>query len=436
MLDIKFIRDNQEVVLEAIKNKQMNVSLDHLLSLDDQRRKLTIETEALRSRRNEIAEKLKKGKDEKLIEESKVLKESLGKLDLELEEVEATWTEAMQQIPNIPLPEVPIGTNETENVVVKKWGEPTKFKFAPKDHLDLGETLDIIDMQRAAKVAGARFGYWKGGAARLELALMQFVFETLTTQETIKQIADTVEGGYIAKPFIPVIPPVIIKPEVYKRTGRLSEQDKEDKYHLDQDDLYLIGSAEHTLVTLHMDETLKEDILPLRYVGFSTCFRREAGSYGKDTRGMLRVHQFDKIEMESFAPKELSMKEHLFFVAIQEHLMQRLNLPYQLVMNCTGDMGKPNARQIDVETWIPAQNKYRETHSADYVTDFQARRLNTKVRRKSGETELLHTNDATAIAMPRALIAIMENYQQEDGSIMVPEVLRKYTGFDVIRKNG
>lgn len=435
MLDIKFIRDNQEVVREAIKNKRLNVNLDHLLSIDDQRRKLTIETEALRSRRNEIAEKLKKGKDEKLIDESKNLKETLSKLELELEEVEATWTDAMQQIPNIPLAEVPVGADESENVVVKKWGEPTKFTFPVKDHLDLGENLDIIDMQRAAKVAGARFGYWKGGAARLELALMQFVFETLTDEEVIKRIAESVAPGYPAKPFIPVIPPVIIKPDVYKRTGRLSEQDKEDKYHLDQDDLYLIGSAEHTLVTLHMDETIREEQLPLRYVGFSTCFRREAGSYGKDTRGMLRVHQFDKIEMESFTPKEMSLDEHKFFVAIQERIMQSLKLPYQLVMNCTGDMGKPNARQIDVETWIPAQDKYRETHSADYVTDFQARRLNTKVRRKSGETELAHTNDATAIAMPRALIAIMENYQQEDGSITVPEVLRKYTGFEKITKS-
>ncbi|MBX4186824.1 MAG: serine--tRNA ligase, partial [Candidatus Doudnabacteria bacterium] len=301
-----------------------------------------------------------------------------------------------------------------------------------KDHMALGEALDIIDMPRAAKVAGARFGYKKGGAAMLDAALMQFVFKTLTDPKIIKKIAD--EVGVEAKPFIPILPPVMIKPDVYTRTGRLSPEDADEKYKMAKDELFLIGSAEHTLVAMHMDETLSEADLPIRYVGFSTCFRREAGSYGRDTKGMLRVHQFDKLEMETFTTSESSRKEHDFLIAVQEYLMQQLELPYQVVINCTADMGKPNARQVDIETWLPGQKRYRETHSADYMTDYQARRLNIKYAKKGGGKEFIHTNDATAIALSRIPIAIMENNQQQDGSIKIPKVLQEFTGFDVIKK--
>src|SRR3989338_2873574 len=432
MLDIKFIRENLDKVRAAIKNKNSNANLDHALTLDDQRQKLIIESEAIRSRRNEITADMQKEKKEDLIEESKKLKEMLGMKETELKEIEAQWLVAMQEIPNIPLPDVPVGADETENQVLKKWGEPTEFKFEPKDHLQLGEALDIIDMTRAVKISGARFGFKKGGAAMLDAALMQFAFKALTDPQIIQQIAGSV--GVSPKPFIPVLPPVMIKPDVYTRTGRLSPQDEDEKYKMAKDELYLIGSAEHTLVAMHMDESINEKDIDLQYVGFSTCFRREAGSYGKDTKGMLRVHQFDKVEMESFTSAANSLAEHKFLVAVQEYLMQQLELPYQVVINSTGDMGKPNARQVDIETWLPGQKKYRETHSADYMTDYQARRLNIRIKRADGSSEYAHTNDATGIAMSRIPIAIMENNQMEDGSIRVPKVLIPFIGSDVIKK--
>ncbi|HTL39509.1 MAG TPA: serine--tRNA ligase [Methylomirabilota bacterium] len=434
MLDIKFIRDNKQKVEEAIKNKQLNVNLEHVLSLDDQRRKLIIETEAYRSRRNEITEKLKNGFDDILVEESKKIKEALTRLELELEEIELQWRQALDQIPNVPVDDVPVGADESENKVLKQVGQVPKFSFSPKDHMTLGEDLDVIDAVRAAKVSGARFGYKKGDEVLLEAALVQFVYKTLTSREIIGKIAKEVDPKLSDNPFIPVLPPVMIKPEVYTRTGRLSPEDADEKYKMAKDELYLIGSAEHTLVAMHMDETLDLKQLPLRYLGFSTCFRREAGSYGKDTKGMLRVHQFDKLEMESFTVPEVSLAEHKFLVAVQEYLMQALELPYQVVINCTGDMGKPNARQVDIETWLPGQNKYRETHSADYMTDYQARGLNIKYKNPDGTSGFVHTNDATAIAMSRIPIAIMENNQQADGSIMVPKVLVPYTGFEFIKK--
>lgn len=248
---------------------------------------------------------------------------------------------------------------------------------------------------------------------------------TLTDEKTLKKIIKDAKLDISSKPFIPVVPPVFIKPEVFQKMGRL--EPKEERYYIPSDDLYLIGSAEHTLGSMHMDETLSEDSLPLRYIGFSTAFRREAGSYGKDTKGILRVHQFDKLEMESFASTADALKEQDLFVAIQEYLLQQLNLPYQVMAICTGDMGGPDYRQIDIETWMPGQDKYRETHTADYMTDFQSRRLNIKI--KQGENaELAYMNDATAIAVGRTIIAIMENYQQEDGSIEIPKVLKPYMG--------
>jgi seryl-tRNA synthetase len=433
MLDIKFIRENIELVRKAIINKQVNANLDHLIALDDQRRKFIIETEAIRSRKNEISEILKKGKDEDLIKEGKDLKEKLAKLELEQEEVEGQWRLAMFEMPNIPMSDVPVGKDESENVVIHKKGELPKFKFEPKDHLALGEELDLIDVPRAAKVAGTRFGFWKRAAVLFEMALLWHFFKNLTDKEVIKKIADSVQKGYNPKPFVPILPPVFLRPEVYERSGRLSPQDKDDKYFINSDELYLIGSAEHTMVSMHMDEILDEKNLPLRYLGFSTAFRRESGSYGKDTRGMLRVHQFDKMEMESFTTPENGLLEHQFFIAVQEYIMQTLELPYQAVINCTGDMGKPNARQVDIETWFPGQGRYRETHSADFISDFQSRRLNIKIRRPNGTTDLVHTNDATGMAQ-RLILAIMENYQTEKGTIIVPKILVPYLGINEITR--
>lgn len=438
MLDIKFIRENQEAVKEAIKNKKIGLDLDELLNLDNQRRELLKKIEDLRAKQKSFNDEIRDQKSEtekqKTLDRMKEIKTEIQRLENELKEVSVQFDKLMLEVPNIPLSYVKVGKDESENEVIKKVGEPKKFDFEPKDHIELGRELDIIDIGRATKVSGSRFGYFKGDAALLEMALVNFVFKTLTSPETVKQIADSVEPGYLDKAFIPVIPPVIINPEPFRRMARLSDADKDERYYLEQDDQYLIGSAEHTLGAMHMDETFKEQELPIRYIGFSTCFRREAGSYGKDTKGMLRVHQFDKLEMESFSLPENSEKEHKFFIAIQEYLVQSLKLPYQVVMVCTGDMGKPDASQFDIETWIPTQNKYRETHTADLMTDYQARRLNTRVKRKDGKLEFTHMNDATAIAIGRILIAIIENYQNEDGSVTVPEVLRPYVGKDIISK--
>ncbi|MDO8452700.1 MAG: serine--tRNA ligase [bacterium] len=424
MLDINFIRENPEKVKEAVTNKQGDASVvDEVLSLAQKRVGLIQRTEELRQERNQIA----KADSEENRVRGREIKEELKKLEPELEEVEKEYKNILYKIPNVPFDEVPVGKDESENKVVRKVGEPKKFSFKPKDHLALGEALGIIDVETASKVTGARFGYLKGDAVLLEFALNMFVIGILTNEEKLKEIADKAGLDVNTKPFIPVLPPVMIRPEVFTRMARLDPGQEEERYYLPKDDLYLIGSAEHTLGPMHMDQTLAEKELPIRYLGFSTAFRREAGSYGKDTRGVFRVHQFNKLEMESFTVSEDSKKEQEFIVAIQEHLNSALGLPYQVVEICTGDMGGPDARQIDIETWMPGQDKYRETHTSDLMTDYQARRLGTKVQRKGGEIEFVHMNDATAFA-GRTIIAILENYQQEDGSIEIPEVLRPYMG--------
>ena len=426
MLDIKFIRDNSDLVNKAAKNKNVKIDVDQLLKLDEQRRELLTKIGSLREERN----KKSKGKPtaEEIIQMRKVGDE-VKRLEAELGPVEQEWNQLMLKVPNVPWEDVPIGKSEEENQVVEKWGTPRKFDFKPKDHLELGEALDIIDVKVASKVTGARFGYLKGDAALLEFALIQHAFSVLTNSDELKKIADKVKEGYSSKPFIPIVPPVMVRPDVFGKMARL--EPKEERYYIKSDDLYLIGSAEHTLGPMHMDEVLPEKYLPLRYVGFSTSFRREAGTYGKDTRGILRVHQFDKVEMESFTTPEDSDNEQNFFVAIQEYLMQSLEIPYQIVMICTGDMGAPDYRQIDLEAWLPGEGKYRETHTSDNMTDYQARRLNTRVQTKS-KTEFVHMNDATAFAVGRTIIAILENYQQKDGSILIPKVLQKWVGKDKI----
>jgi len=426
MLDIKLLREEPDKVKEGIQKKGVNSALvDEFLVLDGKWRTLTKEIDDLRAEQKKLGEAKK-------IDEAKALKEGLKIKEEELNGLERERDEILQKFPNLPLDDVPVGKDESENKVIRTWGEPTKFDFEPKDHLALGETLGIIDTKRASEVAGTRFSYLKGDAALLEFALVQFGFSVLTNETTLREIAEKAGHGHSqsANPFIPVIPPQMIRPEVYQKMARL--EPKEERYYIPSDDIYLIGSAEHTLGPLHMDETIPEEKLPIRYVGFSTSFRRESGSYGKDTRGILRMHQFDKLEMESFTTPEHAVVEQDFFVAIQEYLMQALKIPYQVVAICTGDMGAPDARQIDIEAWMPGENKYRETHTADYMGDYQARRLNTKMRRKHGGIEFVHMNDATAIAMSRTPIAIIENYQTADGKIRVPEVLQKYLGKDII----
>ena len=424
MLDIKFIRENSEKVKQACNNKRVDCDIDRILELDERKRKYLKEIEDLRAEQNKL------GKED--IAKAQGIKAQIKEKEPELKNAETELENLLFLVPNIPLNDVPVGKDETENKVIRKWGNPAKFDFAPHDHVAIGEKLGLIDIERAGKITGARFSYLKGDAALLEFALVQYALAVLTSQKTLKKIASGI--GVSDTPFVPVVPPVMIRPDVFKKMGRLSEQDKNERYYLSQDDLYLIGSAEHTLGPLHMDEVLDEKDLPLRYLGFSTAFRREAGSYGKDTKGILRVHQFDKLEMESFTIPENSLKEQNFFVAIQEYLMQGLELPYRVVNVCTGDMGKPDARQIDIETWMPGQGKYRETHSADLMQDFQARRLNTKVRRKDSPPEFAYMNDATCFAIGRTIIAILENYQQKDGSVKIPKALQGYMGKKEIKK--
>lgn len=426
MLDANLLRKEPEKIKDAIAKKKADPMLvDEFLRLDGEWRKATTELEILRGAQ-------KKASAERNIEEGKRLKGEEKLLESKVNEAEEARNAVWIKIPNPAYDDVPVGKDETENVVVRKWGEPTKFDFDISDHIALGEKLGLLDTEKAAKISGARFNYLFGDAARLEYAIVNYVFEVLTDPEVIHELAEKIEPGYSPKPFIPVVPPVMIRPDVFKRMARLDPGQEEERYYLPKDDLYLIGSAEHTLGPLHMDETLKEEDLPIRYIGFSPAFRRESGSYGKDVKGILRVHQFDKLEMESFTIPGNSRKEQDFIVSVQEYLVQSLDIPYQVVSVCTGDMGGPDARQIDIECWMPGQNRYRETHTSDLMTDYQSRRLATKFKNKEGKAELVHMNDATAFAIGRMLIAIMENNQTAEGKIRVPKVLQKYLGKEEI----
>ena len=428
MLDIKFIRQNIEIVKKAIQNKNIDLDLDKLLAADERKRHVMTELEQLRSEQNK---KSKGPQSPENIEESRGLKEKIKLLEKELEIVDKQFNDLALKVPNIPSEDTPVGKDESENKVLRQVGKITQFNFKPKEHWELGQELDVIDMERAAKVSGARFAYRKGAIPLLELAVINYTFSVLTNEDTLKKIGKKAKLDISSKPFRPIFPPVMIKPEVFQKMDRL--EPKEERYHIPSDDIYLIGSAEHTIGSMHMDETLKEEEMPVRYIGFSTAFRREAGSYGKDVKGLIRMHQFDKLEIESFTLPENSQKEQDFIVAIIEHMVQDLGLPYQVLIMCTGDMGKQDARHIDIEIWMPGQNKYRETHTSDLMTDFQARRLNTKVKRVSGESQYVHMNDATAFALSRIVVAIMENYQTEKGTIKIPKVLQKYTGFKEIK---
>ena len=417
MLDIKYIRENPEIVKAAVLNKKSHVDIDELLALDIQRRDLQSQLDGLNQKRNEAAK-------QKNVEQGKALKEQVQKLQEALKSIEESYQLLMYAVPNIPTNDTPIGKDEDENVVLKTVGNPKEFTFVPKEHWELGEAMGLIDNETASAVSGARFTYLFGELAMLEFALVQFVIGTLTSKTALEEIIEKNKLSVPSKPFVLVVPPVFIKPEIFERMGRL--EPKDDRYYIPSDDLFLIGSAEHTLGPIHMDTILSEAELPIRYLGFSTAFRREAGSYGKDTRGILRLHQFDKLEMESFAVPSMAHDEQLFFVAIQEYIMQSLEIPYRLMSICTGDMGAPDAKQIDLESWMPGQGTYRETHTSDLMTDFQARRLNIKYKNGDGKNEYVNMNDATATAIGRTIIAIMENYQQEDGSIIIPRALQPF----------
>ncbi len=411
-----------EKVKEACKNKNISVDVDAFLELDKKLRAVQMEVESLRAQKNKL------GKDD--VEKGRELKEKLKGLEENLATLDQQRLDLHKKIPNIPADDVPVGKTEDENQVIKTVCKKPSFNFPVKNHWQLGQELDLIDKERAAKVAGSRFAYLKGPLVQLQWAMMQFAVSVLTDEKILKKIAKGAKLAVSTKPFIAVLPPLMIKTEPYDAMDRL--EPREERYKIEGEDLWLQGSAEHVLGTMHMQETLPEQFFPIRYVGYATSFRREAGTYGKDMEGIIRMHQFDKLEMESLTVAEESLQEHHFMVAIQEYLMQQLGLPYEVVLKCTADIGKPNARGVDINVWLPGQDKYRETHTADYMTDYQARRLQTRVRRNSGETQLVHTNDATAFSQ-RPLIAILENFQQKDGSVKVPAVLHKFGAPKVIK---
>lgn len=428
MLDIKFIRENAEQVKASVRNRGKQIDIDHLLTLDEQRRTLQKELDDARAEQNKATDQIAKAsasERESLVASVGDLKDRVKQLEAQVGPLNEEFDALLYSVPNVLSPEVPIGKDDSENVVIKTWGEKPVFAFKPKEHWELGEDLGIIDTEKAAEISGARFWYLKGDLVRLQFALHMFAIDTLTNEEVIKKVAQAAGlKGISTKPFIPMLPPVMIRTDVHKAIHRVYG---DTTYKVEIDELDLVASAEHTLAPYHMNETLSEAELPKRYVGYSTAFRREAGSYGKDMKGILRGHQFDKSEMESFTTAEQGPDEQRLIIALQEYLVQQLGLPYQLMQICSGDIGGPDYQQVDINCWLPGQDQYRETHTSDYMTDYQMRGIKSYYKTKDGERKLLHTNDATAFS-GRPLIAIMENYQQEDGSIVIPEVLRPYMG--------
>jgi len=403
MLDIKFIRENPDKVKQGCQKKQADVDIDKLLEIDKKRRELLQEIEGLKAEQKKVS-----GKDQSQIEKAKELKSKIKEIEPELSKIEEEFNKLMRQIPNVPLDDVIEGKTEGDNKVLREEGKKPEFSdFKPKDYLEIAEKLDIIDIKRAAKTSGSRFGYIKGAATLMEFALVQLAFKILSAQG-----------------FIPVVPPVMLKREAMEGMGYL-DRGADEVYHLEKDDLYLVGTSEQSIGAMHMNETFQEKDLPKRYMGFSTCFRREAGAYGKDTKGILRVHQFDKIEMFSFCSPEKSEEEHQLLLSLEEELMKALKLPYRVIDICSGDLGDPAAKKWDIEAWMPGQNTYRETHSTSNCTDWQARRLNIRYKAKDG-IKFVHTLNGTAFAIGRMIISIIENYQQKDGSVKIPEALREY----------
>ena len=420
MLDIKFIRNNPNLVKEGAGKKGAVIDIDKLLEVDKKRRELIRAFEDMNAQKSvgTVSIQNAKSKEEKdaVILKMRELDSNSDKLNENLKNIEKEFNDLMLQIPNLPQDDVPVGRDERDNVVMEEIGEKPKFDFKPKDYLTIAENLDLIDVKRAAKTSGTRFGFIKREAVLLEFALINLALDNLTK-----------------KRFIPVLPPVMLKSEMARGMGYLEQADANEAYYLPQDDLYLAGTAEQPLGTMHANEVLDEKDLPRRYVGFSTCFRREAGAYGKDTKGIFRVHQFDKVEMFSFCRPGESQKEHQFFLEIEKGLMNDLKIPYQIVQICTGDLGFPAAAKYDIEAWFPNQGRYRETHSTSNCTDFQARRLNIRYQNsKSKKLEFVHTVNGTVFSQ-RPLLAIIENYQQKDGSIIVPEALKKYLYFKIIK---
>jgi seryl-tRNA synthetase len=415
MLDINFIRENKDLVKKGVNDKGFEANLvDRVLDLDEKRRKLILEIEQLRAKRNKIAE----GK--KPSDVGKKVKEELKDKEPDLEKIEKEYREILFQIPNLPSRKVPVGKGESENKEVRKWGEPTKFDFKPKDHMELGKSLGILDFETGAKVTGSQFYFLYGDGALLELALTRYAFEKLSK-----------EG------FLPVTTPDLAKSRYYLGTGYSPKGDEAQTYVIEGEDLGLIATAEVTLAGSHADQVIPGDKLPLKYVGYSHCFRKEAGAYGKYSKGLYRVHEFSKCEMFIYCKPEDSEAMHEYILKMGEEIYKELELPYRILEMCTGDLGAMAARKFDIEVWMPGRGDYGEITSTSNCTDYQARNLNIKFRSDKGENEYVHMLNGTAIAMSRMPIAILENFQQKDGSVLIPKVLQKWMGKEKIElKNG
>lgn len=416
MIDLKILRETPNVIRDAAIAKNVEVDIDRILDLDRRVRGLKGEMEAIAAQKNEASKRIAKATPEErkaLIEDMRPLDRRAEQLQAEFAPLEEELSELLYRIPNPPLPDVIIAKTDAENSVLRKVGEPPVFNFTPKDHLTLGENLGIIDTVRAAKVSGARFTYFIGDGALLELALIDLAIKTARKYG-----------------FVPVTVPHLVSAKAMRAMGYLEHGGHDEIYYLPKDNLYLIGTSEQAIGPMHTDEILDTAKLPLRYVGISPCYRRESGSYGKDTKGIIRVHQFTKVEMFSFCSQENSPDEHALMLQIEEELMQTLGLPYHVLNIVSGDLGLPAAKKWDIEAWFPTQERYRETHSTSNCTDFQARRLNTRYRTEEG-TAFVHTVNGTAFS-GRPIAAILENFQDEDGNVRIPEALQAYMGKDKI----
>jgi seryl-tRNA synthetase len=421
MLDINFIKENKEKIKENCQKRGVDLDVDKMIKINEDRKVFLRQIEEIRAEKNKATKAIPQMKDEKekkkLIKKMQEISKEEEVLEEQLEKKEKEYNGLAFKLPNLCQTEVPVGKDDCDNVVLREEGRKPSFKFKAKDHLELAEAKDLIDVKRAAKVSGSRFGYIKGEIAQMEFALVRLAFDRICQ-----------------KGFQPIIPPVLIRPEMMWGMGYIdTEEDLAERYYLDKDNLFLVGTAEQSIGPMHKDEIFQESDLPKRYIGFSSCFREEAGSYGKDTMGILRVHQFDKVEMFSFCHPKDSKKEQKIILGLAESLIKELEIPYRVMQLCTGDLASPSSATYDIESWLPGQNKYRETHSCSLCTDFQSRRLNIRYKDKeTNKLNFVHTLNGTAFAIGRTLIAIIENYQQEDGSIKVPKVLQKYLNFKII----
>lgn len=423
MLDLRFIRENIDAVQEMLKNRGSDIDLQEFVKLDSERRELLSEVEMLKNKRNtesaEIARRKKAGEDASdIIAEMGEVSAKIKELDAKLAELEEKVNYFQMTLPNMYHSSTPIGKDEEENVEIRRWGEPRKFDFKPKEHWEIGEDLGILDFERGAKLGGSRFTIYRGAAARLERALISFMLDTHTT-----------EHGFTEH-----ITPFMVRREICEGTGQLPKF--EDDMYKTTDDMFLISTSEITLTNIHRQEILQEAELPKYYTAYSPCFRREAGSYGRDMKGLIRQHQFNKVEMVKITTPETSYDELEKMVVNAETILQKLNLPYRVIQLCSGDMGFSAAKTYDLEVWLPGQNKYREISSCSNCEDFQARRMGLKYRPEANaKSEFCHTLNGSGLAVGRTLLAIIENYQQEDGSFLIPDVLVPYMGgMKVVKK--